>query len=432
MTDESEMKVVRKRPLCLLILEDNPADAELCMQELKRAGLEAHIDVVQAEKEFLRQIDAKSYDVVLADYQLRGWTGMDALELLQQRGNDVPFILVSGTLGEEKAVECIKKGVSDYILKDRLARLSTAISRALEQKLLRVERQRAVAELRESEARFRTLTETVASAIFIYQGTHCRYVNRAAEAITGYTREELLKMSSWEIVHPDSRQMVIEQGLSRLTGAHAPARYEVKVLTKQGEARWLDLTAGTIEFDGGPAGLTTAFDITDRKRAEDEIRHLVASDPLTGLANYRRFLDVFDTETQRSRRSGRPFALLLLDLDGLRHINETHGQLVGSLALCRVANVLRRQCRTIDTAARHGDDEFALLLPLTAAEGAGKLGQRVIEHLANDGEQPRLSVSAGWAVYPGDGDTIEKLMQAAERSLHVMKDRVARRLHLAG
>ncbi len=279
---------------------------------------------------------------------------------------------MTGTLGDERAVECIKKGVSDCILKDRLTRLPTAVLRALEEKRLREERQQATAALSDSEARFRSLAETVASAILIYQGTQCRYVNHAAEVITGYTREELQVMSSWDIVHPDSRQLVIEQGFARLAGGHATTRYEMKILTKQGEARWLDVTAGMIEFDGKQAGLMTAFDVTDRKRAEDEIRHLVASDPLTGLANYRRFLDVFDTEAKRSRRSGRPFALLLLDVDGLKHINDAHGQLVGSLALCRVANVLRRQCRTIDTAARHGDDEFALILPITDAEGAGK------------------------------------------------------------
>jgi diguanylate cyclase (GGDEF)-like protein/PAS domain S-box-containing protein len=275
--------------------------------------------------------------------------------------------------------------------------------------------------LQESKARFRTLTETIASAIFIHQGTECRYVNRAAEAITGYSREELLAMSSWDLVHPDSRKLVMEQGLARLRGEQTPGRFEIKILTKQGEARWLDVTVAMIEHNGRPAGLTTAFDITERKRAEDEVRHLVASDPLTGLANYRRLLEVFDAEAKRSKRTGRPFALLLLDLDGLKKINDAQGHLVGSRALCRLANVLRLHCRAIDIAARHGGDEFALILPETAMEAAQQVARRICERLANDGEQPPLSVSIGAASYPQDGETIDQLLSAADRALYRVK-----------
>jgi len=376
---------------------------------------------VQTAQEFVERLSAKAYDVVLADYRLPGWTGMDALELLRQQGKEIPFILVTGALGEEMAVECVKRGVADYILKDRLVRLPVAICRVLEEKYLRDARLWAETVLQESKARFRTLTETIASAIFIHQGTECRYVNRAAEAITGYSREELLAMSSWDLVHPDSRKLVMEQGLARLRGEQTPGRFEIKILTKQGEARWLDVTVAMIEYNGRPAGLTTAFDITERKRAEDEVRHLVASDPLTGLANYRRLLEVFDAEAKRSKRTGRPFALLLLDLDGLKKINDAQGHLAGSRALCRLANVLRLHCRAIDIAARHGGDEFALILPETATEAAQQVARRISERLANDGEQPPLSVSIGAASYPQDGETIDQLLGAADRALYKVK-----------
>src|SRR3989442_12033076 len=111
-----------------------------------------------------------------------------------------------------------------------------------------------------------------------------------------------------------------------------------------------------IGYNCRPAGRATAFEVAERKRAEDEVRYLVASDPLTGLANYSRLLEVFDAEAKRSKRTGRPFALLLLDLDGLKKINDAHGHLAGSRALCRLSNVLRLHCRAIDIAARHGGD----------------------------------------------------------------------------
>src|SRR5437879_992013 len=164
---ELKPKMPQKRPLDILFVEDNTADVDLSLREFKKAELEVHADVVQTAQEFVERLSAKAYDVVLADYRLPGWTGMDALELLRQQGKEIPFILVTGALGEEMAVECIKRGVADYILKDRLVRLPVAICRVLEEKYLRDARLWAETVLQESKARFRTLTETIASAIFI-------------------------------------------------------------------------------------------------------------------------------------------------------------------------------------------------------------------------------------------------------------------------
>ncbi len=412
-----------KRPLRILFIEDDAADLELCLHALINANLEFHCDPVATLEELTEKLGTQDYDVVLADYQFAGWTGMDALHLVRQQRKYIPFILVSGVLGEEKAVECIKDGVDDYILKHSLTRLPVAICRALEEKYLREERERANAALRESEDRFRTLAETVASAIIIYQGTECCYANRAAEKITGYTRKELFAMSSWEIIHPDSRDTLIEQGLARLQGERGPRRFEIKILAKEAGARWLDITLGRIELSGKPAGLFTAFDITERKAAEEKIINLAASDPLTGLANSRGLNHAFEKEAKRSQRTGRSFAFIFLDIDSLKKINDTHGHLAGSRALCRLANALGRQCRSIDLAFRYGGDEFALILPETGWEGARRFSDRVYERLSSDGQQPQVSFSVGIAVYPQDGETLEKLLSRADRALYETKPR---------
>jgi diguanylate cyclase (GGDEF)-like protein len=164
-----------------------------------------------------------------------------------------------------------------------------------------------------------------------------------------------------------------------------------------------------------------AEDVTRQRELEDHLRRQAASDPLTGLANYRCLVDVLDSEIKRSKRTGREFALLLFDVDGLKLINDRHGHMVGSQALCRLADVLSSCCRDIDTSARFGGDEFALVLPETNGKAANGVALRICESLANDDKGPKLSVSVGVAVYPENGETIEKLLCAADSGLYVRK-----------
>ncbi|MBZ5699545.1 MAG: GGDEF domain-containing protein [Acidobacteriia bacterium] len=162
----------------------------------------------------------------------------------------------------------------------------------------------------------------------------------------------------------------------------------------------------------------------------ENVRQLSVSDPLTGLANHRRLMDALEAEIQRSQRTGRSFAFLLLDLDGLKKINDNYGHLVGSRALCRVANLLRIHSRAIDTAARYGGDEFALILPETGMDAAQEVARRICDHVARDGELPPISVSVGVAAYAHD-ETLEALVGAADRVLYMTKSRIGQKLSVA-
>ena len=167
--------------------------------------------------------------------------------------------------------------------------------------------------------------------------------------------------------------------------------------------------------------LIFAAEVSERQRQEERAKRLAVSDPLTGLANYRVLLERIDMEIKRYQRNGRPFSVVLLDLDGLKKINDTHGHVVGSAALCRLAEVLYVSCRSIDTPARYGGDEFALVLPEISAEYARRVAQRISQRLAEDVELPRLTVSVGVAEYPRDGLTIEQLLNAADHALYEIK-----------
>lgn len=155
--------------------------------------------------------------------------------------------------------------------------------------------------------------------------------------------------------------------------------------------------------------------------AEAQLRELVVTDPLTGLPNYRRLLEVLQTEITRADRTERPFAVVFFDMDGLKRINDELGHLIGSRAVCRFAETLRAACRTTDTAARYGGDEFVAVLTDTDQEGARLVVRRVAERLAEDPDKPALSVSAGIAVYPRDGGTPTTLLSAADRALYSVK-----------
>ena len=158
--------------------------------------------------------------------------------------------------------------------------------------------------------------------------------------------------------------------------------------------------------------------VRERREVEHRLRQLAGTDPLTGLANYRQLVAVLEGEVQRSGRTGRQFALVLFDLDGLKLINDTHGHLVGSRALCRLADALRRCHRAIDSAARYGGDEFALVLPETATAQAQRVASRVARMLADDEELPPLTATSGVAVYPRDGASLDALIEAADRMMY--------------
>jgi signal transduction histidine kinase len=136
--------------LRLLIVEDEPADVELVLHSLRQAGFAVRADVAQTAEEFTDHVRKNSYDLILADYKLPSWNGMESIEILRQEGLDVPVIVVSGSLGEHRAVECIKRGAADYVLKDHLARLPVSVRRAMSERRLREEHQQAQKELARS------------------------------------------------------------------------------------------------------------------------------------------------------------------------------------------------------------------------------------------------------------------------------------------
>ena len=173
-----------------------------------------------------------------------------------------------------------------------------------------------------------------------------------------------------------------------------------------------------------------AATLVDNVQLFGQVRHRAISDSLTGLANYRRFIEALQSELERSGRTNRHFSVLLMDLDKLKQINDRYGHQTGTRAICRVAEVLRQHCRAIDTAARYGGDEFSLLLPETSEAAARRVAARIRQHLEASTEEPKLTVSIGVATHPPSGTSVQHLLESADQELYAQKASRGRKIPL--
>ena len=236
--------------------------------------------------------------------------------------------------------------------------------------------------------------EAAANPIFISRrdGTII-WVNHAFEQLSGYTREDVIGQNT-RLLKSGQQAPAIYKDLWETILSGQKWRGELINQRKNGTLYQEEMTVTPVKNASGEVThfIAIKLDITERKKAEEQIRTLALSDPLTGLANYRHLLEVLDSEIKRYDRTERPFSILLLDMDELKSINDVHGHLVGSRAIARVADVLRIQLREIDTPARYGGDEFVVVLPETGSEATRKVARRISERLRQNPEDPRISV----------------------------------------
>jgi len=414
----------RRLPLRILFVHSGAADVEHCVHELRRAHFKITANVVLTLEQLARQLKSNYYDVVLAQYPGANWLPSQLLAILHPGDRQIPCILLTGTMQPETVAELITQGAADCVAMDHVGHLPVAIRRALSDNHLREERDRTEKKLRHSEARYRALVGNLT-----YGMCRCTTkgkfldVNPALVTMLGYSsREELLavNLASDVLCDPSKRAQLLGHA-SEPAGTNP---LEIEWKRKNGMTLKIRLSGREVSNESETESYEIIVeDVTQQRKLEDHLRQEAAKDPLTGLANYRHLIETVDTEIKRSERTAREFAILFLDLDGLKQINDRFGHLVGSQALCRLADALSICSRKMDTPARFGGDEFALVLPETGQASANLVVRRICASLANDGRKPKLSVSIGVAIYPKDGEKLDSLLSAADASLYLMKRR---------
>ena len=535
--------------LRVLHLEDDPLDCEIVRDRLRQDGIECEVQCVAGRGEYSAALEAFAPDLILSDHALPGFDGVSALRMARSLRPAVPFIFVSGAILEDEAIEMLKQGATDYVLKNHLGRLCPAVRRALQEAREQDERQRAQAALRDSERLLRQIIDLVPHFIFA-KDAEGRFLlaNQAVADACGATVTELQGRTEGDFFRPPAEvqrslaqdRAVMEAGCSKsiveetVTGAgglarivqttripfalpgsteravlgvstditelrlaatafqshegifitdadgviqrvnraflditgftgesaigmrakalfatggdDSPCRWDTFVASGQaywqGEAQarraggevypiWETITAVRRD-DGAVTHYVCHFqDISERKQIQERIEYLAFHDSLTHLPNRSLLMDRLQQAVARNRRRGLSGALLYLDLDHFKNINDSLGHPTGDLLLCDVARCLLAQVRGEDTVARLGGDEFVVLLPQleggreAVAREARTIAQKIREALSSDfiiaGDRLRASASIGVILFPEGEESADDILRHADIAMYQAK-----------
>ncbi|WP_223805658.1 EAL domain-containing protein [Pseudanabaena sp. UWO310] len=481
--------------LRILIIEDVVADAELTILVLESSGLCFTCDIIATEIEFQRYLQDKYYDVVLSDYRLPSFNGSQAFDFLKQSGQDIPFILITGSLGEEAAVECIKAGMTDYVLKDRLFRLPSVLERALQEFALRRQQKMAIAQI-EQQAWRETIINRIVQSMretlvlddvlqttvdLLYEAlqvSHCLIFqpDNAQQMRVCYTSknnaacsEDVIGLSCDFYAHFRDELIQGEQiPLHRITDdlpegiKDLATRYSIHSLlitslcyqqTYLGgislyqcdrERVWSDNEISLVKAIADQCAIaihqsalyqSAQSELSERKKMEAQLRHDAFHDTLTNLPNRSLFLDRLNHALQLSNRrlylnsdnSPELFAVLFLDLDRFKMINDSLGHLAGDQLLKIVAKRLVACLRGGDTVARLGGDEFVMLLEeIENVNDVIEVAQRIQDSLkvpiSIDGNEIFISTSIGIALNSAGYTQPDQLLRDADTAMYRAKE----------
>lgn len=414
-------------PLKLLVVEDSEDDAELLVAEIVRGGFKPQWLRVDTLADMARALADCDWDVIVSDYHIRTITAAQALDTLHGSGKDIPFIIVSGIVRADQVVSLLKNGAHDFLNKDSLARLVPAIERELREAEQRVQRR-----LAEERVRLFSLAieQSPVSVIITDRNGIISYVNPRFCENTGYDAEAAAGRRLDFTCIADGDDDPVLRSLWETLGAGQEWRGELCNQRSDGQIFWEIATVSPLTAEGGAITHFVAVkeDITVRRGYEERLLRQAHYDALTGLPNRMLMHERLEQALATARDRGGMVAMLYLDLDRFKTVNDALGHTIGDNLLQEAASRLGGCVRDTDTLSRLGGDEFVIILPAVSDRAAvQKVAERIIDAFATPfhlgGQNHYVTTSIGITLYPTDADDLPTLVHNADLAMYKAKER---------
>ncbi|WP_426208828.1 putative bifunctional diguanylate cyclase/phosphodiesterase [Massilia sp. TWP1-3-3] len=428
----------------LLLVDDEPRQLASLHDLLRERGY--HLHTAATGKDALGLLTSLRFDLVLLDLRLPDMSGHAIMDFINEQAIAADVIVMSGDVGIEAAIGALNRGAYGYLRKPySREELLKTVTNALQQRRLQHANRRIASQLENSEKLYRYLVDS--SPDIIYTLNHegrFTFINDRAYQLLGIAREELIGKHYTILVHDEDQERARYVFNERRVDERASRNVELRLKCRNGSGhgaeRTFSNTLMTISLNAigmhvpdedvrkleffGTYGV--ARDITDRKHAEEVISYQAYHDILTDLPNRMLFKDRLGLAVIQAKRKGAELAVMFIDLDRFKLVNDTLGHVKGDELLQQVALRLKECLRRGDTLARQGGDEFTIVLPeLVQREDASAIAQKFLESLHQpfdlDGHEVHISASIGIAVYPHDGESIDELLRHADIAMYQVK-----------
>ena len=428
----------------LLLVDDKPELLKSLSEVVRLHGYQ--VTEALGGKAALEMLDSREFDVVLLDLIMPDVSGHDVLEFATARKLSAQFIVVSGDSSFDGVKNALTCGASEFVKKPyEAAELIAALERALSRRRLEKSNQLMEERLKESEQLHRFIVNNSPDLVYMLDRNGCfEFLNNRVESLLGYRTDELKGKHYSELIFEEDLEAARNLFNERRTGTRATRNVELRVRSRrarsvdrafQTQTVWMELTAQgrydppderTRENFVGTYG--TARDISERKEAEQVINFQAYHDLLTHLPNRALLKDRLSLAITQAQRNKRRLAVMFLDLDRFKIVNDTLGHTMGDRLLKAVANRLQGCLRGGDTLSRFGGDEFTLLLPeVRTRDDVVVIASKILDKLAApfviDGHELFVGASIGIAMYPEAGDSVEALIQSADIAMYHVKGR---------
>jgi len=425
---------MKQKILNLLLVEDSLIDAKIILSMLSKIEYTNfktdHVETLADAKKYLQK---KKFDLIILDLMLPDSDALDTFNTIKTKSCGTPIIILTSIDDNDNALNSLANGAQDYLIKGCLRKdlLSHSILYAIERNQLMLKLKNKLKELDLLKTRLEYIIQSNPAVIYtknIDKMHDFVFISENMKKIFGYDPEQFIKdQSLWQKnIHPEDLSRIKPQMESLSLKRCYICEYRFQ--HKNGEWRWVHDEARVARDEEGKDTEVVGYlaDITERKQLDENIKHYAMYDQLTDLPNRRLFMDRAEQAIARARREQKGFALLYIDLDKFKPINDTFGHTAGDAVLQEVASRMKAMVRSTDTVARIGGDEFAIILQdLENIKYAGIVAQKLINSIIKPISLNKNSCSVGASIgisyYPIIASDIDTLLLTADNSMYKAK-----------